>query len=298
PTIEENGVTRPKKYSELTPFEAIQADCDVKATNIILQGLTVLVFKQGDDPIDALSVVVNSRFPTTNNQLRNSSNPRQQATIHDGRVTVQPVRRRQISYVTGTSKTYTPRTSVTTNGKQRAVICYNCKGEAQANGHILHDEELQFLADPGIPEGQATQPVITHNRAYQADDLDAYDSDCDELNTAKIALMANLSQFGSDALAEDVDQHRLESNTFGFQNERLVEQVISKDIVNIMVNASVNASVNNASKQALVINALKEELWNLKGKAVVEYAVTSPTIAPKMYEIDVQPIASRLLHNR
>ncbi|GKB48971.1 hypothetical protein Tco_0899724 [Tanacetum coccineum] len=47
-------------------------------------GLAVLVFKQGDDPIDAinkmmsfLSTVVTSRFPSTNNQLRNSSNPRQ-----------------------------------------------------------------------------------------------------------------------------------------------------------------------------------------------------------------------------
>ncbi|GJW86295.1 retrovirus-related pol polyprotein from transposon TNT 1-94 [Tanacetum coccineum] len=39
PLIEENGVTRPKKYSELSATEAIQADCDVKATNIILQGL-------------------------------------------------------------------------------------------------------------------------------------------------------------------------------------------------------------------------------------------------------------------
>nr|GFB08347.1 hypothetical protein [Tanacetum cinerariifolium] len=39
PTVEENGVTRPKKYSELSATKAIQADCDVKATNIILQGL-------------------------------------------------------------------------------------------------------------------------------------------------------------------------------------------------------------------------------------------------------------------
>nr|GEV67651.1 putative reverse transcriptase domain-containing protein [Tanacetum cinerariifolium] len=39
PSIEENRVTRPKKYSELSATEAIQADCDVKATNIILQGL-------------------------------------------------------------------------------------------------------------------------------------------------------------------------------------------------------------------------------------------------------------------
>ncbi|GJT96051.1 hypothetical protein Tco_0020227 [Tanacetum coccineum] len=45
------------------------------------------------------------------------------------------------------------------------------------------------LVDPDIPEGQATQTVITHNAAYQADDLDAYDSDCDELNTAKVALL-------------------------------------------------------------------------------------------------------------
>ncbi|GKE14562.1 hypothetical protein Tco_1422139 [Tanacetum coccineum] len=36
PTIEENGVTRLRKYSELTLADEIPADCDVKATNIIL----------------------------------------------------------------------------------------------------------------------------------------------------------------------------------------------------------------------------------------------------------------------
>ncbi|GJS00755.1 hypothetical protein Tco_0317263 [Tanacetum coccineum] len=44
PTIEENGVTRPKKYSELFATEAIQADCDIKATNIILQRLPPVSF--------------------------------------------------------------------------------------------------------------------------------------------------------------------------------------------------------------------------------------------------------------
>ncbi|GJZ91384.1 hypothetical protein Tco_0663311, partial [Tanacetum coccineum] len=53
--------------------------------------------------------------------------------------------------------------------------------QAQANGQILHEDELAFLADPRIAEGQATQTVITHNAAYQADDLYAYDFDCDEL---------------------------------------------------------------------------------------------------------------------
>ncbi|GJR10174.1 hypothetical protein Tco_0792826 [Tanacetum coccineum] len=35
-----------------------------------------------------------------------------------------------------------------------------------------------------------------------SDDLDAYDSDYDKLNSAKVALIANLSHYGSDALAE------------------------------------------------------------------------------------------------
>nr|GEY35186.1 hypothetical protein [Tanacetum cinerariifolium] len=44
PTIEEDGVTRLKKYSELSTAEAIQADCDVKATNIILQALPLEIY--------------------------------------------------------------------------------------------------------------------------------------------------------------------------------------------------------------------------------------------------------------
>nr|GEZ96365.1 hypothetical protein [Tanacetum cinerariifolium] len=44
PTVEEDGVTWLKKYSELSAAEAIQADCDVKATNIILQGLPPEVY--------------------------------------------------------------------------------------------------------------------------------------------------------------------------------------------------------------------------------------------------------------
>ncbi|GKA08503.1 hypothetical protein Tco_0687834 [Tanacetum coccineum] len=39
PTVEDNGVIRTKKYAELSAAEKIQADCDMKGTNIILQGL-------------------------------------------------------------------------------------------------------------------------------------------------------------------------------------------------------------------------------------------------------------------
>ncbi|GKA33124.1 retrovirus-related pol polyprotein from transposon TNT 1-94 [Tanacetum coccineum] len=79
-----------------------------------------------------LTAVVTSGYPTTNNQLRTSSNPRQQATIYDGKVTVQPVQGKQTIYVAGTTRKYTPGATGNNTGKQRTVICYNCKGE----GHI------------------------------------------------------------------------------------------------------------------------------------------------------------------
>ncbi|GJS35209.1 hypothetical protein Tco_0533591 [Tanacetum coccineum] len=44
PTVEENGVIRTKKYVELSAAEKIQADCDMKATNIILQGLPADIY--------------------------------------------------------------------------------------------------------------------------------------------------------------------------------------------------------------------------------------------------------------
>nr|GFB14759.1 hypothetical protein [Tanacetum cinerariifolium] len=152
-------------------------------------GLVVSGFQKGDDPIDTinhmmlfLTAVVTSRYPATNNQLRTSSNPRQQATINNGRVTIQPIQGRQNFVSAGLSRPFTSGPGEAP-GKQRVIVCYNCKGE-------------------GTTESSSNQTVVTNNAAYQVDDLDAYDLDCDEINSAKIALMANLSHYGLDNLAE------------------------------------------------------------------------------------------------
>ncbi|GJU46770.1 retrovirus-related pol polyprotein from transposon TNT 1-94 [Tanacetum coccineum] len=265
-------------------------------------GLIVLVFQKGDDPIDAinhmmsfLTAVVTSRYPTTNNQLRNSSNPRQQATINDGRVTLQPIQGRQTSFAAGTTRTYTPGASGSNSGKQRTVICYNCKREghmskqctkpkrkqddswfkdkvllvqAQATDQIIHEEELAFLADPRIAIGQATQTVITHNASYQANDLDAYDSDCDELTTAKVALMANLSHYGSDALSEYVieSQHvAIQNSNSSAQQDALILSVIEQlktQVVNCTKINLDNKSVNDTLTAKL--ERYKEQVKVLK----------------------------------
>ncbi|GJW92181.1 hypothetical protein Tco_0169734 [Tanacetum coccineum] len=201
--VASHQMTQSPYQSQAFTFTIITQQQQFVSPISILHSLTILVFKHGDDPIDDinhvmsfLSVVVTSHYPTTNNQLRNSSNPRQKATIYDGKVIVQPVQGRQISYAAGTTRTFSLGASESNLGKQRIVTCYNYKGEghmskqctklrrkqddswfkdkvllvqAQASGQILYEEELAFLADLGIP---------------------------------KVALMANLSHYGSDALAE------------------------------------------------------------------------------------------------
>ncbi|GJW04226.1 integrase, catalytic region, zinc finger, CCHC-type containing protein [Tanacetum coccineum] len=190
----------------------------------------------------------------------------------------------------GTSRTYTPGVSGSNSGKQRTVICYNFKQEghmskqctkpkrkrddswfkdkvllvqAQANGQILHEDELAFLADPGTAEGQATQTIITHNAAYQANDLDAYDSDCDELNTAKVALMANLFHYGSDALAEVHNPDNVDNNMINQAVQYVTESqqaVVQNSNSSTQQDALILSVIQQLKTQSVEIDRLKQTI--------------------------------------
>ncbi|GKD49689.1 hypothetical protein Tco_1278665 [Tanacetum coccineum] len=231
PTVaEEDGTTRTKRYEELLVVEKLQADCDLKATNTVLQGfpsdvyaiinhhkvakeiwdrvkllmqgtkfslqekecLAVPIFNQGDDPIaclnkemDFLIVVASSRFHSTNNQLRTSSNLKNQATIQDDRVTMQQVQGRQGQSYAGEGHmakqcTRPKRTRNAAWFKEKAILV-----EAHAFSQILDEEQLAFLADLSILDGQAARTTILNTAAFQTEDLDVYDSDCDDVSNAK-----------------------------------------------------------------------------------------------------------------
>nr|GEZ74312.1 hypothetical protein [Tanacetum cinerariifolium] len=257
-------------------------------------GLTVPMFKKGDNPIDAinhmmsfLSPVVTSCYPTTNNQLRNSSNPRQQATINDERVTLQPVQGRQISFATGTTRFYTPRASGSNSGKQRTVICNNCKGEGHMSKQCTKPKQKQ---DDSWFKDKVLLTVITHNDSYQADDLDAYDFDCDEINTTKVALMVNLIMVQMFSLREKVKKDIEEIKTINIELDHRVSKLITE-----------NEHLKQIYKQLYDLikpTPLKDELRKLKGKDLADNAVTPHTIASEIHKIDVEPIAPRLLNNR
>nr|GEX78126.1 hypothetical protein [Tanacetum cinerariifolium] len=203
PKIEKNGVTQPKKYSKLSATEATKADCDVKATNIILQGL----------PLEVYALVSNHRitkelWERIQLLMQGTSLTKQEreCKLYD--------EFNKFAYKKGeTLCDFYLRFSLLLND----MNIYNVKLEQfQVNTKFLNTlppewskfvtdvklDELEFVADPGIPEGQSTQTIITHNATYQSDDLDAYDSNCDKFNTAKVAFMTNLSYYDSDALIE------------------------------------------------------------------------------------------------
>nr|GEV98607.1 hypothetical protein [Tanacetum cinerariifolium] len=241
-TVEENGVTKPNKYSELSATKEIQADYVVKATNIILQGLPPEVYAlvsnhkvakelweriqllmQGTslmkqerecklyDEFDKFAYkkgesLLNTKFLNTLPPAWSKfvTDVKLVRDLHTTNVDQLHAYLGQHEYHANEGEGHMSK-KCTKPKRKRDEAWFKDKVvlvQAQANGQVLHEEELEFLADPGIAKTQSTQYVITNNAAYQADDLDAYDSDCDEINSSKIALMVNLSHYGSDNLAE------------------------------------------------------------------------------------------------
>ncbi|GJW34003.1 hypothetical protein Tco_0054035 [Tanacetum coccineum] len=114
----------------------------------------------------------------------------------------------------------------------------------------------------------------------KADDLDAYDSDCDELNSAKIALMANLYRNDSDALTEVLNPDNLTHDLIN-QSEQIM-----------------TSSKQSNDEQGLVIAALKNELRKLKGKALDKEATVTHSVDPKVSKDNMEPITPKLLNKR
>nr|GEY07686.1 retrovirus-related Pol polyprotein from transposon TNT 1-94 [Tanacetum cinerariifolium] len=157
-------------------------------------------------------------LPQTNNQLRTSSNARNQATVQDGRVVVQNVQRRPnrcqgMNPRGGNAAGYGGAPNRVGNvipgqarpGQARPVKCYNCNDkmllmQAQKNGVALDAEQLLFLAggqDNAFDDDVDEQPVqdLAPNvdNVFQANDCNAFDSDLDEAPTAQTMFMTNLS---------------------------------------------------------------------------------------------------------
>nr|GEU57695.1 hypothetical protein [Tanacetum cinerariifolium] len=138
---------------------------------------------------------------------------------------------------------------------------------------VLQEEELEFLTDPGTAESSSNQTVVTNNAAYQADDLDAYDLDYDEINSAKIALMANLSHYGSDNLAE-VNNQDNRANYLTHQ-ERQVQSTSEQSIILTHSNIEIASDSNIISYSQYMNESQSNTVQNLTLPALQDDLILS-----------------------
>nr|GEX00286.1 hypothetical protein [Tanacetum cinerariifolium] len=340
PSIEENRVTRPKKYSELSAMEAIQADCDVKATNIILQGLPPEVYalvsnhKVAKELWERIQLLMQGtslmkqerecklydefdKFAYKKGESLREFYLRFLLLLNDMNIYNMKLEHFQVNtkflnnlpsewskfvtdvklvrdlHTTNVDQLHAylgqhefhanevhlmhecnsdPLALVATHQMTHLIVPVFQKGDdpIDAINHMMsfltafvtswgdtllwllvhqehtHQEQVETILGnkgllsaitakekvtcqnsalnqrgKGMSHGSSIRccwsklkqtNVITHNAAYQADDLDAFDSDCDEINTSKVALMANLSHYGSDDLAEVHNQDNVTHN--------------------------------------------------------------------------------------
>ncbi|GJU70129.1 retrovirus-related pol polyprotein from transposon TNT 1-94 [Tanacetum coccineum] len=167
-------------------------------------GLVVLSFLPSDDPIASLNKAVQGRqsqgYPWNGGRSNattigvnryGGTNTASQAKVikcyncqeegHMARQCTKPKRPRNLAWF-----------------KEKAMLA-----EALESGMVLDEEQMAFLADneESVIPPQASQEIPTL-AAFQTDDIDAFNSDCDKAPSESVVLMAKLSSYEYAALFE------------------------------------------------------------------------------------------------
>ncbi|GJS95016.1 hypothetical protein Tco_0801984 [Tanacetum coccineum] len=224
----QSSTTPPSTHLQLHFAENTQLDSGLSPTDNLIENLT--------NTLALLTQSYKTYLPQTNNQLRTSSNTRNQATVQDGRVVVQNVQ-----------------------GRQNRVQGNNAQGEGASgyegaqnreNGVALDDEQLLFII---------------------ADDCDAFDSDVDEAPTAQKMFMANLSSadpiydeaspsYDSDILSEVPDHDNYQDAVCEHHEVHEMHDDYEKDNAVPVVQSNVSSIPNDAYK--MILNDIYEPSAN------------------------------------
>nr|GEW80916.1 ribonuclease H-like domain, reverse transcriptase, RNA-dependent DNA polymerase [Tanacetum cinerariifolium] len=225
-------LTRPKKYSELTEAQQLQDDFDVQATNIILHSLPPNVLYNLFDKFASVQGETLYEYYWRIPQLIND--------MHTIGMTMQ-----QVQVNTKFLNALPPEWRKFFTDVKLAKSLYT----------TTYDQLYAYLSQ--------------HERhANETEDLDAYDSDCDDIPSAKLVLMSNFSSYDSDVLFEVP------------YSDTYLNDVINQDVQEMTI---------------------ENELRTLKGKNVVDTVVSTPiatTIALEMFKLDIEPISHKLKNNR
>nr|GEW39890.1 hypothetical protein [Tanacetum cinerariifolium] len=243
------GLKRPRVYSDLTPEEKDRYYADIRATNILLQGLPKDIYtfiNHYTDTKDIWDNMTMSRLQL-NSKFVNNMLPEWGRFVTAGR--------NAAGYGGPQNRVGNVNPGQARPCQARPVKCYNCNGtrhiarnytqpkrpqnseyykdkmllmQAQENGVALDVEQLLFLAggqDNAFDDDVDEQPVqdlaLNMDNVFQDDDCDAFDSDVDEASTTQTMFMANLSS--TDPVKIKPDHHMIRTFYLSVELDHVVD---------------------------------------------------------------------------
>ncbi|GJY82578.1 integrase, catalytic region, zinc finger, CCHC-type containing protein [Tanacetum coccineum] len=159
-------------------------------------------------------------------------------------------------------------------------------------GNALSQSDQGMMHDPGIPDGQTVLTIIPNNAAFQTEDLDTYDSDCDDISNAKAILMANISNFGSNVVTE-VPNLETNLNDMGNQSVQAMqdfEQSPIEDFTDNEIYKKANKEKNNESITA-ELERYKERVKTFEQRLIIDLSSREKMINSQMDDMIKEKLA-------
>nr|GEU41481.1 copia protein [Tanacetum cinerariifolium] len=217
PTVEENRQTRPKKYSKLTEAQQLQDEYDVQATNIILHDLSPDVYELF---LNALPPewskfvtdvkLAKSLYTIDYDQLYVYLSQHERHAQEQGEDPIECINKvMAFLSVVASRRNYTA-------SQPRVVKCYNYQGE----GHMAR---------------QCTQPKRPRNAAWFKEKLMLVEAqEADEIT--EVQTICNQMEAVVDQCSVDKNDFEIQIKQLRIDNDQLLNQIMSQEIVHIVVN--------------------------------------------------------------
>nr|GEU66662.1 hypothetical protein [Tanacetum cinerariifolium] len=214
-----------KKYAELSATEKIQVDCDMKATNIILQGL----------PADIYLLVNHHR-------VAKDLWERVQLLMQGDNLIACLNKAMAFLTVVASSR----------GDKSKVILVLVIKVMLLVLGETM----------------QVNRKGLLTATTVKTEDLDTYDSDCDDISNAKAVLMANISNYGSTVISKEKANKEQNNESVTAELERYKKQVKTfKQRLNIdlssrekMIDSQMDDMIKEKLAQKEQVDSLEQNL--------------------------------------